>query len=260
MQRHPTVTCSLAILCLGGLSPAQAGTKAGANQEASLGKAGARPMPLHRPLFVFKPQDALRHLARGNRAMLAATQLGPDKNHQPNPLRRPAGAGRYVAAVIQSSGYQRSASEVFASRHRDLLVMASPGPAVRAAEVAAVEHAVREHRLSLLVILVHPKDMALQLPGKETTAGESTKAARALWSHVAAAHKLAAAARVGVAEAHGLLQAEIMWRISPYLRVQRQAHRFRIAVGILRPRTGAVHWVTKWQKVPPLVRGPVPGR
>ncbi len=222
--------------------------------DTQLGKTGARPMPLHRPLTVFTPQDALRHLVRGNRVMLVTTQPVHGRGHQPRPLRRPAGAGRHVAAMVQGIGHRRSPAEIFAMRHWDLLTLASPGPCVRNAEVAALEDAVREGRLSLLVILVRPQDTALEPPDKH-----ATRARRALWRHIEAAHKLAKAAGVSLAEAHGLMQAEVVWRLSPYLHQQRQLERFRIAIGIVKAKTGAVHWVTRWHKVPPLLT-PSPGR
>ena len=55
------------------------------------------------------------------------------------------------------------------------------------------------------------------------------------------------------------MQAEVVWRLSPYLHQQRQLERFRIAIGIVKAKTGAVHWVTRWHKVPPLLT-PSPGR
>lgn len=218
------------------------------SKDKQLDKSGAKPMPLHRPLTGFTPQDALRHLAQGNRVMLAATRPRHGRPHQPKPLRRPAGAGPHVVAVAQGVGHRRSPSEIFAMRHRDLLLLASPGPCIRNAEVAALEHAVREERLSLLVILVRPRDVALQPPGKG-----ATRARRALWRNVEAAHKLATAAGISVAEAHGLLQAEVVWRLSHYLRAERQSERFRIAIGIVETGTGRVQWVTRWHKVPALL-------
>ena len=223
-------------------------------QGRNLDKTGAKPMPLHRPLTVFTPQDAFRHLDRGNRVMLQTTRPVRGRGHQPQPLRRPAGAGRHVAAVVRSISYKRSAAELFATRHSDLLVFASPGPCIRSAEVSALEDAVRDHRLSLLVILVHPLDPALRPPQ-----GHPTKTRQTLWQHVQAAHKLAAAARISLAEAHGLMQADVVWRLSPYLRRQRQLQQFRIAVGIVKPQIGAMHWATRWHQVPPLVTSS-PGR
>jgi hypothetical protein len=219
-----------------------------------LNKDGAKPMPLHRPLTVFTPQDALRHLTRGNRLMLAVTRPARGQGRQPQPMRRPAGAGRHVAAVVQGIGYRRSPGEIFATRHWDLLTFSSPGPCIRNAEVAALEEAVQEDRLSLMVILVRPGDTALKPPEEH-----ASPARRALWRHIEAAHKLAKAAGVSLAEAHGLMQAEVVWRLSPYLREQRQRERFRIAVGIVDTGTGGVQWVTRWHKAPPLLTPP-PGR
>ena len=133
-------------------------------------------------------------------------------------------------------------------------MLASPGPCIRSAEVSALEEAVRDHRLSLLVILVRRQDPALRPPDKDCS-----KARRVFWNHVRTAHRLAAAARISVAEAHGLTQAAVVWRLSPYLRQQRQLQRFRIAVGIVKPKIGAVRWVSRWHQVPPLV-APSAGR
>ena len=112
----------------------------------------------------------------------------------------------------------------------------------------------RDGRLSLLVILVRPQDTALKPPGEH-----ATRARRALWRHIEAAHKLAKAAGISLAQAHGLMQAEVVWRLSPYLREQRQLERFRIAIGIVEIGTGRVQWVTRWHKTPPLLT-PRPGR
>ena len=245
----------LTTLCAGALAGQSAGQSAGHNQRnPQLGKAGAKPMPLHRPLLVFTPQDAFRLLARGNRRFLGRKRMAGGQSRRPGPLRRPAGAGRHVAAVVQGIGHRRRAADLFGIAHPDLLELASPGPCIRSAEVSALEDAVREHRLSLLVILVRPQDPALKGPGPN-----ATKARRVLWSHVRTAHRLATAARISLAEAHGLTQAEVVWRLSPYLRQQRKLERFRIAVGIVKPRTGAVRWVNRWHQVPPLV-APSAGR
>ena len=249
----------LTTLCAGALAGPSAGQSAGQSaghnqRNPQLGKAGAKPMPLHRPLLVFTPQDAFRLLARGNRRFLDSKRSAGGRSRKPGPLRRPAGAGRHVAAVVQGIGHRHRATDLFGIAHPDLLELASPGPCIRSAEVSALEDAVRDHRLGLLVILVRPQDPALKGPGPN-----ATKARRVLWSHVRTAHRLATAARISLAEAHGLTQAEVLWRLSPYLRQQRRLERFRIAVGIVKPRIGAVRWVNRWHQVPPLV-APSAGR
>ena len=233
----------LSILCAG--TPPLPGQSAG--QPPRLGKVGAKPMPLHRPLLVFTPQDAFELIARGHRLVLRARRPAGRKGPKPR-LRRPAGSGRHVAAVAQGIGHRHRAADLFAIAPTDLLVLESPGPCMRGAEVSAVEDAVRNHRLSLLLILVRPDDPSLQPPGDAPS-----KARKVLWSHIRTAHRLAAAARISLAEAHGVTQAEVVWRLSPYLRQQRKAERFRIAVGIVTPKLGAVRWVKRWHQAPPLV-------
>lgn len=249
MRFHRIPTSALLGLVMLAPLPGQEGQPGKDDQDdKKIDKSGARPMPLHRPLTGFTPQDALRHLVQGNRVMLAATRPKHGRPHAPQPLRRPAGAGQHVVAVAQGVGHPRTPGDIFAMRHKDLLLLTSPGPCLRNAEVAALEHAVRNERLSLLAILVRPGDPALQAPDKD-----ASPARLALWRNVEAAHKLAKAGGVSLGEAHGLMQAEVLWRLSPYLRAQRQAERFRIAIGIVETGTGRVQWVTRWHKVPPLL-------
>ncbi|MCA8966493.1 MAG: hypothetical protein H6838_05465 [Planctomycetes bacterium] len=115
-------------------------------------KRGASDAPTHHPHPELRPADALQHLRNGLDARRAALAKGEPP---PAPQERPAGAGRYVAAVITCADADLDAPALFGLARRDLLCISCPGPFVSSETVALLEHLATDERLSLIVVLGH---------------------------------------------------------------------------------------------------------
>lgn len=224
-------------ILLGGLALAGPGLTTGTAQG---GQQGPRP-PLLRVPDPVSPEQAFRLVQRGNRAYVE------NRGEVPTPP-EPHLAGRYLAAVLHSPELPAPAARLLHARHRDIYALSSPGPQLRRQEVAALERLNRQHRLSLCVILVRDDDPYLD-PGEAVPAG--MRAARA--RHLAACRKLCKEARIPLAAAHGMLQAELLWQSSEHLDRQRLRRRFQVAVGRVMPRSGAIEWLTHWHEFSGLV-------
>lgn len=190
--------------------------------------------PLLRPPDSVSPWRAFQHLRQGN-----ATRLTAAKRVEPRP--HPFGPGRFVAAIATPSGLRFGADEIFAARHRDLLVFSSPGPSLRNAEIAALEQTVAQDHLSLLVILVDAADPTLAQLHENGEPADPTQ--RRL---LAAARTLAARREVTIPAAYAMMQADRIWLRSPRLAELQAEGRFQVALGIIEDKSAGISWVTKW--------------
>ncbi len=221
--------------------------------QAQGGKHGGKPMANHRLPASITPAEAFHHLRKAHAAALAAADKSSEKGKtKPQPRRRPSGAGRYVAAIIQSANLPVTPQQIFASRSQDFLLLSSPGPCVRTAEIAALEQAALQHRLSLAVILVDPTDPSLLPIGKD-----DSPSLRRLKQRSEAARALAAMGKYSVAQAHGLQVSEQIYRASALLRNLRDRGLFRLTVGVMQPAKGRqllgkIKWNAKWNEPWPL--------
>ena len=190
--------------------------------------------PLLRPPDAVSPWQAFQFLRRGNVTRLTAT-----KRVEPRP--HPFGPGRFIAAAVVPSGLRYGADEIFAARHRDLLVLASPGPSLRSGEIAALEHTVDKDRLSLLVTLVNPTDPRFTDEIEDPELGNPTQ--RRL---LTTARTLAKKRDVTLPVAYAMMQANRIWLRCPGLTKLRDEGRFQVALGIVDDKSVGISWVTKW--------------
>lgn len=120
----------------------------------------ATPAPAtHAPLPVLPPLAAFEHLQRGHAAFLQHKAKG---GPAPAPQVRPAGAGKYVCAVLVCADAGLDASALFGLAPADALVLAVPGPFASPETAALLERTVADHRLSLVVVLGHADCASLQ--------------------------------------------------------------------------------------------------
>lgn len=121
----------------------------------------------------------------------------------------------------------------------DVLVLASPGPALRPEEIALLEHAFVHERLALCVVLVREDQTT---PG----AAGTTAASRALQRRLEEAR--AGHTRAGMTESvyHAVLQAGIAATASDLLREAGKRARWRTCVGVLPARGDGLRWIAPW--------------
>ncbi|MFK7741867.1 MAG: carbonic anhydrase [Planctomycetota bacterium] len=96
------------------------------------------------------------------------------RRHQvraPSMLPRPAGAGRYVCAIVTCADVATDLPAAFGLDARDVLMLKIPGPFVNAETAAMLERAIVRHRLSLVLVLGHAQCEALRAsPGPASDA------------------------------------------------------------------------------------------
>lgn len=128
-------------------------------------KRGASAAPSHRPQPRLRPLAALQHL------QAAAAQAAAATRHRPAPrataaAERPAGAGRYVAAVVVCADADLDLGATFGVPRADLLVLQTAGGLLDRDDIALLEHFAASERLSLIVLLGHADCTARQVHGK----------------------------------------------------------------------------------------------
>lgn len=142
------------------------GSPGGHPTPAAVSKRGTELPPTHRPLPAPTPFDALSHLQataaaaaaeRSGRTAPATAKAATEKaaTGKPAAAERPAGLGRYVAAVVTCADADLDCAALFGVPRRDLLVLATPGGLVDADAVALLEAMASEQRLGLVVLLGH---------------------------------------------------------------------------------------------------------
>jgi carbonic anhydrase len=225
----------LALACLGFVAvlSAQHGAAAPApTPEAPSTK--QPPPPVHAPQPALPPAVALQHLRAGNsRFRLAAAQQLP----VPEPTERPAGAGRYVAAVVVCADAGVDPASLFGVWPKDLLVLSTPAARLSAEDVAVLEQAVAAERLSLCIVLTHADCTALR-----PAANEASPAAQQLSRRGDAARDLANRRHFALEKAQALLQVEAALAGSDALKKAAAADTFRLVPGSVTARTGEIVW------------------
>ncbi len=195
-------------------------------------KRGAAAAPAHLPHPELRPATALAHLQQGHAAFLAARA---GKQPVPPPAERPAGAGRYVAAVLCCPDADLDAHELFGLARRDVLCIQTPGPFATAETIALLEHLVEHERLSLVVVLGH-ESCALQ------RARQGASAARRDLDRRLATFDPPRGADAAALRALLLAQRETLIAASEPMRLRCAADRLRIVPGIYDPRTSTLGW------------------
>lgn len=191
-------------------------------------KAPAAPAT-HAPLPQLPPLAAWRHLQQGNAAYAQALAAGKPV---PTPADRPAGAGKYVCAVIVCADAAIDAAALLGLARADALVVAVPGPFVAAETVALLERAVVDHRLSLVVVLGHDDCEALA----ERREPDALRRRRDV-VHAEAQRRGEALAPTAVR-----LQRDLLVASSELLRARCDADQLRVLPATVDARTGAVQF------------------
>lgn len=117
-------------------------------------KRGTPPLPTHAPQPEVPPLELLAHVRAGHDHWLAAHRAGKPI---PAPAERPAGAGRYVCAVLVCADCDLDVPTLLGLRRADVLLFSVPGPFVTPEVAAALERSVVDERLGLILLLTHTK-------------------------------------------------------------------------------------------------------
>lgn len=231
------------VLAAGGLAHAQhAPPPAGPAVPAR-----TEPQPAHRPHPQLPPAAALEHLRAGHRRVLEQHRGADREATAPPP--RPAGAGRWVAAVVVCADADLDVAGLFQLERRDVLVLATPAAGLTAESVALLEHAVAEERLSLCVVLTHADCLALREPAAGTPA---SPARLALQRSLAAARTRARERGVPLAQAQAETQCLDLLAASAPLQAAAEAGAFRAVAATVDPRSLALSWHTRAAEELPL--------
>ncbi|MCK5945049.1 MAG: hypothetical protein KAI24_23880, partial [Planctomycetes bacterium] len=149
---------------------------------------------------------------------------------------RPAGAGRYVCAVLACADTDVDLAAAFGLQRRDLLVLRAPGPFVTAEAVALLERAVERHRLSLVVVLAHGDCDALRAPiGHQD----------ALTRRIAALRSRARTPDERLTETLVTRQRQLLLASSRALSGRVEKDELRVVPGLFDDRTGRIEWVAR---------------
>lgn len=221
----------LALLSLAGLLLGQPAT---GPAPAPHGEAKATPAPVHTVSMQLPPMAVLRHLRAGNaRFRLAVAQ----QKEVPPPQERPSGAGRYLAAVVVCADAGVDAASLLGVWPKDVLVLATAGGRLGADEIAVLERAVQQDRLSLCVLLAHADCPCLLPAGKDATPAQQALARKA-----AASHALARSRNLPLPQAHALLQLEGVLASSDLLQAAVAADTFRVIAATVDAKSGNIVW------------------
>jgi carbonic anhydrase len=191
-------------------------------------KRGTATAPTHAPLPTLHPLRAWRHVQAGNAAAVEALAR---RRPLPAPAERPAGAGRYVCAVLVCADADVDVAPLLGLHRADVLVIATPGPFASAETVALLERTVTAERLSLLLVLGHA-DCRAQAGGERDALARRLDAVRA-----------EAARRGGdVPKTLVQLQREHVLAASDLLRERAGDDAFRVLPAVLDPKSGVLTW------------------
>jgi len=195
-------------------------------------KRGAPAAPTHNPRPHLPPTAAMAHLQQGHAAWLARRRLG-----QPEPAtpERPAGAGRYVCAVLHCAELELDLPAALGLARRDVLLLSLPGPFVTPEVAAMLQRLQRDERLSLILVISHDNCQALQ-PQAEVSPKDAL-ARRA--DHV---RQEATRRQQTLAATMADLQRQLLLAASADLRAAVAADTLRIVVAEIAPRSEELQW------------------
>ena len=198
-------------------------------------KRGTGEAPTHAPQPELPPALAFAHVRAGHDAWFAARTR---KEPAPPPPDRPAGAGRYVCAVLVCADCDFDVPAALGLRRRDVLLLSVPGPFVTPEIAAVLERQVLQERLSLVVLLAHPRCAALQ----PTAAGTPPDALSARADLV---HRDAARLRLPLAKTLAQGQRELLLACSDELRQRAADDHLRVVAAEVDPSTASITWHLK---------------
>jgi hypothetical protein len=187
----------------------------------------------HAPQPELPPLVAWQHVQRHNATYVRALRGGSPLPALPE---RPAGAGRYVCAVIVCADADFDVAPLLGLHRRDVLLLSLPGGFVDAATTALLEHLVVEERLSLVLLLHHAPCRTLAR-ARQAVALEDALLAR--FAPLAPrSHRDADA----LAKALLLRQREHVLAASGPLRRAHTADKLRVVPGSIDQATAAITW------------------
>lgn len=231
----------LAALLLGTAVPAQQHPGSPALPTADQNGTAAR--PTHDPQPTLPPLMAWQHVRTGNETFCRHLR---DDLPPPRPEPRPAGAGRYVCAVVVCADYAGVIAPRLGLREADVLVLRIPGPFVTAEAAALIERMVQTERVSLVLLLSHPQCESLadrraangQAPTEDHVADQPDVLDRRR------IHAERDAARLGLSLHDALLrgQRELLLASSTPLRDAVEHDRLRVVPGVIDDRSSEIQW------------------
>lgn len=153
---------------------------------------GAAKAATHAPKVRLEPLVAWEFVRRSNAAHVAerlarrngvSEQRAADAKPPKPPERealpdRPAGAGRYVCAVLACADLDAALAPAMGLRREDVLVLRAPGPFVSPDDVAMLERAVTKHHVPLILFVGHKRCDTIRVAPAEPDA--LTRRVRAL--------------------------------------------------------------------------------
>lgn len=203
------------------------------------------PAATHAPQPSLHPLLAWQHVKNGNAAAAAAIAR---QEPLPAPAARPAGAGRYLCAVLVCADCDADVPALLGLRREDVLLVSVPGPFASAESLALLERAVADDRLSLVLVLGHSGCRTLQ-PQRPT---EGEPAADALTRRAEVVHKEAARRQQPVVRTLVQMQRELLLAASESLPRKVAIDELRVFPGELDARTGVLTWHHQSQDAMPL--------
>lgn len=204
----------------------QSGKKA-SDKPSGEQKRGSHTPSTHAPLLALHPLVLFEHVKNGNAAAAAArAKLQP----LPEPKARPAGAGRYVCAVVVCSDCDLDVPKLLGLRREDVLLVSTPGPFADAELVAQLERAVRDDGVRLVLVLGHG-GCRLQKPADD-----------ALGKRFAVARKEAERRQQPLGRTLVQMQRELLLAASELLAQRVGKDELRVFPGEIDPTSLALQW------------------
>jgi carbonic anhydrase len=146
---------------------------------------------------------------------------------------RPAGAGRYVVAVVTCADAAIDVPALLGLRSEDVLLISNAGATADGDAIELLERAVARERLSLCIVLTHADCASLS----RAPAGDERGSARG-----AAAREFAARRRLPLDKAQALLQRELLLGASTLLADATRSGNLNVVAASADAATGALAW------------------
>jgi hypothetical protein len=199
-------------------------------------KRGTALPPTHRPQPELTPYQTLTYLQGAVAAAAARRSGAAAETGQPTPpaAERPAGAGRYLAAVVTCADADLDCAAWFGVPRTDLLVLASPAGLVAPEAVALLETMATEQRLSLVILVGHDDCASRRI--------QATSPARQLLARRLAAAGCDAAIPAAATLALLAAQREALLAASDELAERAAQDRLRVVTAIC-GRGGELRWL-----------------
>jgi len=186
--------------------------------------------PVHAPHPALTPAAALAFVRDGNARCAVARTAGT----APAPLPpRPAGAGRYVVAVVTCADAALDVPALLGLRSEDVLVISNAGASVDSDAIELLERAIARERLSLCIVLTHADCASLSPSPAPDERGNARRAA---------AREFATRRRLPLDKAQALLQRELLLGASTLVAEANRNGSLTVAAASADATTGVLAW------------------